>query len=511
MDKRKEQSQTWAGIKEFGLRVASESTNAENLQHEGDKKAANLQWLKVSAMLDKLFRLCDELSVEQLEKQNTIRHEILQHQQMVRMSLWAMVLVSLVLVVAMALTFGARTRRRILILADNTARLATGKALNEPLTGDDDLVTLDQTFRRISDELAVMRRKERALLENAAEVICSLDAGGTITNINTAATQLWGYSSEEMTSASFSSFLPAEEKSSFEANLKRTQEKDEHSSTFDCGVATKAGSIAICAFSVTWSPQEESYYCVVHDVTEKKEMERLKADFVAMVSHDLRAPLTAVMMTNEILLDSDHFGQLNEGGLKGMERSQQSLQRLMSLVNSLLDIEKIEAGRMELLLETVTLKDIAESSIDAVSALAEQKTIQTKIEIASELTAYADREKTIQVLVNLLSNAIKFSEAEQVVTVSASASGDEVIIKVSDQGRGIPADKISEVFDRFKQVKLEDGRKKGGTGLGLAICKSIIELHGGKVGVESEEAKGSTFWFSLPANVTKYRSSQEVA
>lgn len=502
MDTHMQKSAAWEEIKDLGHSVDLENSKAEKLK-KVDQMAASMQWLKVCGMMDKLFKLCDQLAVEQLQKQKTIRHEILQHQQQIRLSLTGMLLFSLVLVVAIAASFGAQTRRRILVLADNTNRLAAGKPLHEPLTGNDDLVTLDKTFRRLHDELAIMRRKERALLENAAEVIASLDSSGLISSINAAAKVLWGYSEDELLGTALASLLGDSDKAALESQLKRIKESN-HKSSFDCGVRTKQGQIAFCAFSVTWSLEEESYYLVIHDVTAKKEVEQLKADFVNMVSHDLRAPLTSVIMTNE-MIENGNYGELNASGLQAMARSQSSIKRVISLVNGLLDLEKIEAGKMELVLEWCNINELAEASLDAVSALAEQKQLKTEIEIDGELKAYADRERVIQVLVNLLSNAIKFSNpGGGTVRITATSKEENLFVNVIDQGRGIPSNKLADLFDRFKQVKQEDSRKKGGTGLGLAICKSIVELHGGRLGVESKEGEGSTFWFTLPINMQEY-------
>ena len=241
----------------------------------------------------------------------------------------------------------------------------------------------------------------------------------------------------------------------------------------------------------------------VEDVTKKHEIERMKQDFVAMVSHDLRTPLTSLMMTHE-LMEKGQYGELNEAGMRGVRSCRESVKRLINLVNDLLDLEKIESGQLKLYLEVVHLSELVENSVDTVETLLSKKDLMINIDVDQSLQAYGDRERVIQTLVNLLSNAIKFSDPGRTIEVKAKQQGGDVLIGVLDQGRGIPADRISTVFERFRQVRREDGARGAGSGLGLAICKSIVELNRGKIGVESVEGKGSTFWFSLPASVEQY-------
>lgn len=252
------------------------------------------------------------------------------------------------------------------------------------------------------------------------------------------------------------------------------------------------------------TPPDQLSAIFVEDVTKKHEVERMKQEFMAMVSHDLRTPLTSLMMTHE-LLESGNYGELNEAGVRGMRRASDSIKRLMNLVNDLLDLEKIESGQLELFLELAPVSGLVEDSLDAVAALVSKKEMQLVISFKEDLLVYTDRERIIQTMVNLLSNAIKFSEPGKQLIVKAEQRGDDVLFGIVDQGRGIPAEKIDSIFERFKQVNREDGARGTGSGLGLAICKSIVELNGGKIGVVSQVGQGSTFWFSLPANVEQYQ------
>lgn len=178
--------------------------------------------------------------------------------------------------------------------------------------------------------------------------------------------------------------------------------------------------------------------------------------------------------------------------------SASDMSRLINLINNLLDIDRLDEGQMKIFREKVEVQKIIERSYESVDSLAERAGIKlTVCEQNDEISV--DEGLVIQVLVNLLSNAVKFSAKNTSVLIDYSRDGDIGKFAVIDHGRGIPADKLGLVFERFKQVdELEDARKKKGSGLGLTICKKIVEAHGGTIGVDSVEGEGSTFWFTLP-------------
>ncbi len=233
----------------------------------------------------------------------------------------------------------------------------------------------------------------------------------------------------------------------------------------------------------------------------EKEIDQMKRDFVAMVSHDLRTPLTAIQSVHA-LLETDVCGELNEDGHDYLDIAEENVSRLIALVNDLLDLEKMETARLDLKLEDISLNDVVRASMNSVRAVAAEKGIEISYDSDQNFYVMVDRDRIVQVLVNLLSNAVKFSPESSKVLVTAQLLGtDSVKVCVTDSGRGVPADKRRMIFERFKQVDRSDSTEKKGTGLGLAICKAIIECHGGKIGVDSEEGSGSTFWFTVPAPI----------
>jgi signal transduction histidine kinase len=221
-----------------------------------------------------------------------------------------------------------------------------------------------------------------------------------------------------------------------------------------------------------------------------------KQEFISIVSHDLRTPLASIEAALK-LLSSGKLGTISDKANDIVKLAQGESERLLRLVNELLDIARIEAGKIELDLQETTFDNICEKSLRAVERFAEEKNVSIRV-TPQHVILIADEDRLIQVLVNLLSNAIKFSEAGETVEVTATEESDWVEVHVKDQGCGIPAQFSEKIFDRFEQASLSGTKDKRGAGLGLAICKLIIDAHGGKIGVNSEANKGSTFWFRVP-------------
>ncbi len=266
--------------------------------------------------------------------------------------------------------------------------------------------------------------------------------------------------------------------------------------------------LAIEVIVVRFTVQSVSKLLIIFaDVTQRKEMERLRNEFVSMVNHDLRAPLTSFsgLFTR---VESGAYGQLNPQGKEVFHLAHLELDRLMRLVGDLLDLDKLDSGKLVIEPDTVAVLDIIEASVSSVKAYADIRGIKIVYD-EMESACYADRRRIIQVMVNLLSNAIKFSPDNSQIEVHVegmsehpSANEDDaqpVRISISDQGRGIPPEKIGQLFERFQQVKPEDPLERAGSGLGLSICKAIIEAHHGSIACDNRSSqRGATFWFTLP-------------
>jgi signal transduction histidine kinase/DNA-binding response OmpR family regulator len=229
---------------------------------------------------------------------------------------------------------------------------------------------------------------------------------------------------------------------------------------------------------------------------------RHKSQFLANMSHELRTPLNAILGYTELILDNI-YGETPEKMRGVLERVESNGKHLLGLINDVLDLSKIEAGQLTLAMADYSLKQVVHTVYSAVEPLAVQKKLQFKVEVAPDLPAgHGDEHRLTQVLLNLVGNAIKFTDAGEVL-IKAAAADDTFSVAVSDTGPGISAADQAKLFQEFQQADNSVTRKKGGTGLGLAISKRIVEMHGGKIWVESAPGQGSTFTFTVPVTVAR--------
>ncbi|OGQ81522.1 MAG: hypothetical protein A3G40_07290 [Deltaproteobacteria bacterium RIFCSPLOWO2_12_FULL_57_22] len=243
------------------------------------------------------------------------------------------------------------------------------------------------------------------------------------------------------------------------------------------------------------------------DITEKmryehrlRELDKMKSDFVSNVSHELRTPLTSIKGSVDNMIDGI-TGPLNEKQNRYLTRIKSNADRLTRLINNILDLSRIEAGRINLKPATLALVPLAQEVAESIRPAAAEKLIS--LEVVSpdaDPTAWADRDKITQVLTNLIGNAVKFTPSHGKVRVAIQRNGAQWMkVSVTDTGPGIPSDETGKIFDRFYQIAPAEKQKARGTGLGLAISKTLVEMHGGKIWLESGTGAGSTFSFTLPA------------
>jgi len=225
-----------------------------------------------------------------------------------------------------------------------------------------------------------------------------------------------------------------------------------------------------------------------------------KSQFLANMSHELRTPLNAILGYTELILDSV-YGEMPEKARSVLDRVQRNGKHLLGLINDVLDLSKIEAGQLVLALGDYSLKNVVHTVFTAVEPLAKEKKLAFNVEVPPDLPpGFGDERRLTQVILNLVGNAIKFTDVGEVVIKAAKVNGS-FEVAVRDSGPGISATDQAKLFQEFQQADNSIARKKGGTGLGLAISKRIIEMHGGKIRVESAVGQGSTFSFTVPIRV----------
>jgi signal transduction histidine kinase len=228
-----------------------------------------------------------------------------------------------------------------------------------------------------------------------------------------------------------------------------------------------------------------------------RELDRLKSDFLSTVSHELRTPLTSIRSFSEILLRYEVDDAEKRKKFVGIIHNE--AERLTRMINDLLDLSKIEAGRLEVQLEPLELEPVFSRALSTTHPLFADKSIKAASEVAAGLPAvYADADWLHQVLTNLLSNAVKFSPEGGTIRLSGRKEGGFALIRVADEGPGIPPDRLEQVFERFHQARDPQKSHPLGTGLGLTISREIVERMGGKIWVESELGAGAVFSFTVP-------------
>jgi PAS domain S-box-containing protein len=238
-----------------------------------------------------------------------------------------------------------------------------------------------------------------------------------------------------------------------------------------------------------------------NDVTRQREIDRMKTEFVSTVSHELRTPLTSIKGSLHLLL-SDPTLHLDATQRQLVDISVKNTDRLIRLITNILDISKIEAGHIQLDLGMHGVEEFISAAVDGIVAFADSRSIAIEVEVAGDLPPVrVDVDRMVQVVTNLLSNAIKFSPPGSTVTVTAARGGRQLVVRVTDRGRGIAAEDMGKLFKKFQQLDGSNVRSVGGTGLGLAICRGIVEEHGGSIGVASQLGQGATFTVSLPLPV----------
>lgn len=378
-------------------------------------------------------------------------------------------------------------------VAERTAELIS---LNRQLQSQ-----LDER-QRIQAELEISQTRFARILDIADDAIISIDADQHITLFNQGAEKIFGYTAQEVIGQQIDLLLPLRFTKThrhyvadFSKSPSLARRMGERREIFGC---RKDGTEFPAEASISkLNMGEETFYTVIlRDITERKQIERMKDEFVSVVSHELRTPLTSIHGSLGMLAS----GLLKADSAQGKRLLQiacDSTDRLVRLINDILNIERIESGRVKMARETCNLADLIKSAINIIQPIADKAGIKLSISsLSTEL--WADQDRIVQTLTNLLSNAIKFSTPGNTVWLKSEKQNHEVLLAVQDTGRGIPHDKLDSIFERFQQVDSSDSRNHDGTGLGLAICKSIVQQHGGDIWVESTLGEGSTFYFTLP-------------
>jgi len=352
-------------------------------------------------------------------------------------------------------------------------------------------------------EVQAAGRKLRLFSERAPISVFELDPGATILDMNPAAENLFGYAAPELIGRSWIAMvLGPDERSRAQTWWPGFVAAGKPVTLIAEQCLRRDGLELACEWTLTPLSDEEgrvnSIVLQGRDITQARAAERMRSEFTSTLSHELRTPLTSILGSLQ-LLRSGALGDMDRDQGELVEVAERNGQRLLDLINEVLDIEKIESGRLTLMPEPMPIDSLLNESVRLNQGYADRFRANLALHGAVPgVIVRADRKRLMQVMTNLLSNAAKFSPPNSAVDVSVSRPGDTVRVEVSDRGPGIPEAFRSKIFGRFAQADSADSRIKGGTGLGLAISKRLIELMQGRIGFEDRPGGGTTFFFELP-------------
>ncbi len=389
----------------------------------------------------------------------------------------------------------------------------------------------------INEELEKERKKVEAgkerledIIDNMPDGVAIIDASGKIIEANKTIAEMYGYDTpDEMTGKTFSDYVAGEDipcvagsfTDSIAGKTKSIRNIDSYSTKSD-------GTRFPIAVNITnlWDEDDEFIFdiALIRDITERKQMEqeligktreveranRMKSEFLANMSHELRNPLNVIIGFSELLAD-EVPGKINEEQRQCLEDVLSSGQHLLNLINGVLDISRIESGKVELKAENVDITEVISSLTRTVIPILKgrKQSLETEIQDVIPLV-YTDEGKISQVLLNLLDNASKFTPDGKVLKIKAKAEDDRCVVSVIDSGIGIRKEDQESIFEPFSRLESTLSRERGGTGLGLTLVKQIIERCGGRIWLDSEYGKGSSFTFTLPLASVSTLSKKKV-
>ncbi len=345
-------------------------------------------------------------------------------------------------------------------------------------------------------------RQREILLDSVADGICGVDRRGMVSFANPAAAHLLGASAANLTGMPVHELLHGTNGTGLhcaeDCPLRRATRHQMPVAGEDTIYRADGGSFP-AEYALTPIMEQGRFSGSVlsfRDISQRYALDRLKDEFISTVSHELRTPLTSIRGALG-LLSSGILGEVNDKAANLLRIALTNSDRLVRLINDILDLERIQSGREPLTFRPVHLAEIVRQAIEGMQPVAEAAGVQL-IHDATQVEIQADPDRLLQVMTNLLSNAVKFSPPNSTISVMLRPEVNGVVLSVIDHGRGIPADKLEAIFGRFQQVDASDSRQKGGSGLGLAICRTIVLQHSGRIWAERNPVRGSTFRVFLP-------------
>lgn len=355
--------------------------------------------------------------------------------------------------------------------------------------------------KRAAAALQESEEKVRDLLDNTLDPIHSLNPDATFRYVNRSWQKTLGYTETELRGITIFDVVATEDIDFARERFRRLTRK-ESIGDYRIRLRAKDGRILFFEGRTSWRFDGDTPVytrTILRDITKRHELEKIKDEFISVVSHELRTPLTSIRGSLGLLAS----GRLRPDSPQSktlLEVAARNTDRLVNLINDILDLERLQTGKIPMTFEPCSVRQLATESMETVQSMADGAKIGLRC-IVVDGYVRANQHRMMQTLTNLLSNAIKFSEPGSEVILSASPVDGQFEFSVQDHGRGIPEDKVEQIFERFQQVDASDSRVKGGTGLGLAICRTIVNQHGGRIWATSKLGVGSTFHVRIPVEI----------
>ncbi|HOF44672.1 MAG TPA: ATP-binding protein [Candidatus Pacearchaeota archaeon] len=376
--------------------------------------------------------------------------------------------------------------------------------MEELLTKSEDLRKVRAALLNVLEDTDELRRsavdernKTMAIIENLTDGIILLNKKKQIEIINSPATELFNIGKKEAIGKCFIDLLDIENIPEIKKIL---IDKDRIRNIYREEVATLDGlHLEITSVLLKDEIEEKGFLIIIHDVTKEKLVEKMKTEFVSVAAHQLRTPLSAIKWTIRMILDGD-VGEINEEQRELLEQTYISNERMIRLINDLLDVSRIEEGRLLYDQEDTRIEDVLDSVIEASQEMLRNKNMVLEVNKKETPKVKIDKEKIGVVIQNLLENAIKYTEQGGKIKITLDNDEKNVIFKIEDSGVGIPKSQQDRIFTKFFRAENVTRMETNGTGLGLYTTKNIVQAHKGQIWFESEENKGTTFYFTIPIN-----------
>jgi PAS domain S-box-containing protein len=428
------------------------------------------------------------------------------------------VLIASLIAVALAIIASAQFTRSLVEpaerLTETVRKIGRGRLdLKIDVLTNDEFGELSREFNKMTERLRIFeelniekileeKQKSETLVQNITDAIVVCDKNNRIILINDAAQKLFNVKKENIEGADFSEIILNDKIRNIFLNPKSNSYLQQpylllKTDGNEVYVRPKVSEIPL--------PGGETLgnVLILQDVTQFRELDRLKSEFMATVSHEFRTPLTSINMSVDIL-KQEIVGKLNKEQKDLIQSTKQDAERLTKLVRELLELSKLESGKFQLRREPVSINDLIDDTIKPILLPMKEKSIELKLNLGDNIPKIiGDYQQLGWVISNLVNNALKYTSKGGLIEISTAFSGNKIIVKVSDTGKGISKENIVKIFDKFVQIKESIETTPGSVGLGLAIAKEIVEGYSGEISVESETGKGSIFTFTIPIESEK--------